>query len=142
MRSHLERRSHRPRPRLRLEALEDRQLLSAGGLLSALRPLGVIDSAPSSSAPALNTILAAPAPLLAPLTEPVVSLLAPATTAATDLLGGLIQPTASGGPASGAASGATGGLGLKLNLSVDLLFVHLDSVHLNVGLAPADQARR
>jgi hypothetical protein len=119
MRRLLHRSSSRTRFTPCLESLEDRRLLS--GLL----PLGLGNSAPSSLLSPPASLTAAPTALLAPVTTAV-------QNPGDALLGGLHSSAAS---TSAAVAGGTG-LPLHLNLNVDVLFVHLDNVQLNVDLAP------
>ena len=138
--------SPRPRPVLFLETLEDRRLLSAGGLLGgALLPPRL---SPPSSEPAplsrLLTPLEAPtsaAPTAAATTSLLsapLTLLSPVTAAVQDTDGALLGGS---GNIGGASSASTGALGLDVNLNVDVLFIHADNVRLDVGLNPTSPSQ-
>src|ERR1700722_913941 len=111
MRSLTRRSVNRPRPILMLETLEDRRVMSAGGLFAALRPIATADASPS------------------PLFSIVSSLVAVPTTALSSVRATVqdLGTTALAGPVK------TSAVDVPLKLNVDLPFLHAESLRLDVG---------
>jgi hypothetical protein len=114
MRSFSKRVVNRRRPVLMLETLEDRRVLSAGGLFSALQPLAAAPAPHSSLSSTLTSLVAIPTSALSEV----------------GATGQNLGSTASASPAKAPA------LDVSLNLNVDVLFVHTQNLRLDVGLNP------
>jgi hypothetical protein len=114
MRSLSQRPIRRTRPVLMLETLEDRCVLSAGGLLAALSPVVAAGPPHSSLFSTLNSLVAVPTTVLSSV-----------STTVSDLGSSVL-----------AGSVKTPAVDVPLNLNVDLLFLHVDNLRLDLGLNP------
>ena len=111
MRSLSLRSKKRPRPVLMLEALEDRRVLSAGGLFTALQPQSAAGAPAQPPFSTLTSLVAVP-------------------TNVQDL----------GSPAiSGVAT--TAALSFSVNQNVDLPFLHVGNLRLDLGVYPIGSAQ-
>jgi hypothetical protein len=104
----------RPRPVLMLEALEDRRVLSAGGLFTVLQPLATAGPSHSSLLSTLNSLVAVPTNVLSSVGATVQNL-------GSSVLPGVVKTAASNLPA---------------NLNMDLPFLHVDNLRLDLGVHP------
>ncbi len=121
MRSFTLRSVNRPRPVLTLETLEDRCVLSAGGLLTALSPLATAGAAHSPLYSTLTSLVAVPTTVLSSVGTTVQDL----GTTVQDL-----GTTVLAGPVKAAA------VDVPLNLNVDVPFLHVDNLRLDVAVNP------
>jgi hypothetical protein len=109
MRNLTKRSVNRPRPVLMLETLEDRRVMSAGGLLSALQPFATVEASHSQVSSVLTSLVAGPTAALSSVN----------TT-------------------TGEVPTQAAGRGVHLHLNVDVLFHHAENLRLDVGLSPVD----
>jgi hypothetical protein len=116
MRSLTKRSVTRPRPVLMLETLEDRRVMSVGGLFSALQPFAIVQTSHS------------------PISSVLTSTLSSVNTTVHDLdeivLAGPVKTR------TGEVFAQAPGLGVHLNLNIDALFLHAENLRLDLGLSP------
>lgn len=116
MRSLIKRSVNRPRPVLMLETLEDRRVLSAGGLLSALPSFGIAETPHSPVSSVLSSLVSVPTTALS------------SVNATVQNLGGAVLA----GPVKTVAKDVP----LNLSLNADVPFLHTENLRLDVGLGP------
>jgi hypothetical protein len=109
MRNLTKRSVNRPRPVLMLETLEDRRVMSVGGLLSALQPFATVEASHSQVSSVLTSLVAGPTAALSSVN----------TT-------------------TGEVPTQAAGRGVHLHLNVDVLFHHAENLRLDAGLSPVD----
>jgi hypothetical protein len=116
MRSLSNRSVNRPRPVLILETLEDRCLLSAGGLLSGLRPFGTAEASPAPVSSVLSSLVSVPTTTLSSVNATVQSL-------SGAVLAGPVETVATAVPHN-------------LSLNADGPFLPAESLRMEVSLGP------